>query len=585
MDLKRYLGARRTRRQILGGAAAASLAGAYRPQGVVRAQSDVGGHVRAVVSAYEEATSAGMAMLEAGGTAADAAIAIASVLTVVEGWFSSVLGGGTWGLYFDAAAGEVTSLDGVGPTGANATREDYGARADTSGIHQANVPGAWDGWMLWQDRYGRLDLDEVLAPAIDLARNGFEASADLSFWAGILEDEIFEFPGSERIYAANGSLPEEGDTLVNPHLAETFDALVAAYDGALPQSRTAAVQAARDYYYRGPIAEAIVAFSDEHDGYLTLDDFAGFSAAIVRPVSILYHDNISVYQNPPNSQGVTMLLGLNILKGMGLADYDIDDPDAVHMQIEAVKLAFADRNAFIGDPARVDIPLDVLLSDGYAAAQRERIDLNRAMEWPIEAGAAHRDVPGHTTTFQVVDRYGNAASVTTSLGAQFLVIDGTGIHMNNRMRMLSVEEGNVNELTPGYKVRHTSCPYLSLRDGRPYILGGNTGVDTQPQGQLQQFLSVVEFGLDAQEAIDRPRWVSSAFPSTAHPWRVGNQLQMQRGFSPTLLSILQVKGHDIVIGEGIFGAASMLIVDPDGQDADVGAEPSLDTSSGEVVRP
>ena len=169
--------------------------------------------------------------------------------------------------------------------------------------------------------------------------------------------------------------------------------------------------------------------------------------------------------------------------------------------------------------------------------------------------------------------------------AQFLVIDGTGIHMNNRMRMLSVEEGNVNELTPGYKVRHTSCPYLSLRDGRPYILGGNTGVDTQPQGQLQQFLSVVEFGLDAQEAIDRPRWVSSAFPSTAHPWRVGNQLQMQRGFSPTLLSILQVKGHDIVIGEGIFGAASMLIVDPDGQDADVGAEPSLDTSSGEVVRP
>src|SRR5690606_15662819 len=390
-------------------------------------------------------------------------------------------GGGTWGLYFDAAAGEVTSLDGVGPTGANATREDYGARADTSGIHQANVPGAWDGWMLFRSRYGRLDLGEVLAPAIDLARNGFEASADLVFWAGILEDEIFEFPGSERIYAANGSLPEEGDTLVNPHLAETFDALVAAYDGALPQSRTAAVQAARDYYYRGPIAEAIVAFSDEHDGYLTLDDFAGFSAAIVRPVSILYHDNISVYQNPPNSQGVTMLLGLNILKGMGLADYDIDDPDAVHMQIEAVKLAFADRNAFIGDPARVDIPLDVLLSDEYAAAQRERIDLNRAMEWPIETGAARRDVPGHTTTFQVVDRYGNAASVTTSLGAQFLVIDGTGIHMNNRMRMLSVEEGNVNELTPGYKVRHTSCPYLSLRDGRPYILGGNTGVNTQPQ--------------------------------------------------------------------------------------------------------
>jgi gamma-glutamyltranspeptidase / glutathione hydrolase len=585
MDLKRYLGARSTRRQMLGGAAAISLAGTYAPRSVALAQSGEVGHVQAVVSAHEEATSAGMAMLEAGGTAADAAIAIASVLTVVEGWFSSVLGGGTWGLYFDAEAREVTSLDGVGPTGAKATRDDYEARADTSGIHQSNVPGAWDGWMLWLDRYGRLGLGDVLAPAIGLARDGFEASADLAFWAGILEDEIFEFPGSERIYASNGSLPEEGDTLVNPHLAETLDALVAAYDGALAESRTAAVQAARDYYYRGPIAEAIVAFSDENDGYLTLEDFAGFSAAIVPPVSILYHDTVSVYQNPPNSQGVTMLLGLNILKGMGLSDYDIDDADAVHMQIEAVKLAFADRNAYVGDPARVEIPLDALLSDEYAAAQRDRIDPDRAMEWPIEAGTARRNAPAHTTTFQIVDRFGNAASVTTSLGAQFLVVDGTGIHMNNRMRMLSVEEGDVNELTPGYKVRHTSCPYLSLRDGRPYILGGNTGVDTQPQGQLQQFLSVVEFGLDAQDAIDRPRWVSSAFPSTAHPWRVGNQLQMQRGFSPTLLSLLQIKGHDIVIGEGIFGAASMLIVDPDGQDADLGVEPSLDTSSGEIVRP
>ena len=149
--------------------------------------------------------------------------------------------------------------------------------------------------------------------------------------------------------------------------------------------------------------------------------------------------------------------------------------------------------------------------------------------------------------------------------------------------MLSVEEGNANELTPGFKERHTSCPYLSLRAGRPYVLGGNTDVDTQPQGQMQQFLSVVEFGLDAQDAISRPRWVTTSFPAGIPPWTPGNELQMQRGFSPTLLSELQVKGHDVVIGEGTFGAASMLIVNDDGTDADVGAEPGLATSSGEVI--
>lgn len=587
MDGHRAVARRHNRRRVIGGALATALLGSHITGGLTvsgraAVQSSAGGHVQAVVTSHEAATDAGLEMLAAGGTAADAALAIASVLSVVEGWFSSVLGGGTWGLYYDAASGAVTSLDGVGPTGSKATREDYEARAGESGIHQSNVPGAWDGWMMWLDRYGRMDLGDVLAPAIAIARDGHEASFEMAYWAGMLEDEIFAIPASKRVYAPNGSILAPGDTISMPNLADTFEALTSAYDGALVDSRSAAVQAARDYYYRGPLAEAIVAFSDENDGYLTLDDFANFSAEIVSPISILYHD-VSVYQSPPNSQGATMLLALNILKGMGLPDYDIDDPDAVHMQIEAMKLAFADRYRYIGDPDRVEIPLEELLSDDYAAQQRERIDLDRAMEWPIEGGLARASAPAHTTTFQVVDRDGNAATVTTSLGAQFLVIGDTGIHLNNRMRMLSVEEGNVNELEPGYKVRHTSCPYMALRNGRPYILGGNTGVDTQPQGQLQQFLSAMEFGLDAQEAIDRPRWVSTAFPGAAHPWSVGNELQMQRGFSPTVLSTLQVKGHEIVIGDGIFGYASMIIVDDDGVGAEVGAEPAIDTSSGRVI--
>ncbi len=588
MNQNGVLANRQTRRRVVGASIAATMAASTSfavpgRAGAAFARQAAGSHVQAVVSAHDSATQAGLGVLADGGSAADAAIAIASVLTVIEGWFSSVLGGGTWGLYYEADTGEVTSLDGVGPTGSLATRADYAERAGASGIHQSNVPGAWDGWMLWLERYGRLDLGRVLQPAIGHARDGHPASSDLAEWAVTLESQIFEFPDSERVYAPDGELPEAGDTIVMSDLANTFEALVNAYNGGLAESREAAVQAARDYYYRGPIADAIVAYSDANDGYLTIEDFNGFSTEIVTPVSIDYGNGITVYQNPPNSQGITMLLALNILKGMGLTGRNVDNPDVVHTQIEAIKLAFADRYRYIGDPERVEIPIDELLSDDHAARQRERIDRDSVLSWPIEAGLSGRDIPAHTTTFQVVDRDGNAAAVTTSLGAQFLVIGNTGIHMNNRMRMLSVESGNINEVTPGSKVRHTSCPYMALRSGRPYILGGNTGADTQPQGQVQQFLSVVEFGLSASEAIDRPRWVSTAWPSGSFDWGVGNQLRMQEGFIAPLVSALEDRGHDIIIGEGTFGSASMVVMNEDGTDAEYGHEPGQPDSSGVVI--
>ncbi|MEJ7838632.1 MAG: gamma-glutamyltransferase [Thermomicrobiales bacterium] len=588
MATQRLLNQRQSRRQVVGSAIAANVAGVYLASAgsgasAVAAQAP-GGHVQAVVTTHEAATNAGLAILEAGGSAADAAVAVASVLTVVEGWFSSVLGGGTWALYYSAESGEVTSVDGVGPTGSWATREDYATRAPALGIHQSNVPGAWDGWMVWLDAYGRLDLGEVLQPAIDLARNGHAASADLAGWAADLDNQILEYPDSARVYAPEGVLPAEGDIIYMDDLANTFESLVAVYNEGLAESRPAGIQAARDYYYRGPIAEAIVAYSNENNGYLAIEDFNGFATSLVEPVSIDYGNGLTVYQNPPNSQGITMLLALNMLKGLELSQYNIDNPNAIHVQVEAMKLAFADRFVHIGDPERVDIPIEALLSDEHAAAQRERIDMQAAITWPIESNlVAQGDVPAHTTTFQVIDSDGNAASVTTSLGAAFLVVGDTGIHMNNRMRMLSVEEGNVNELTPGYKVRHTSCPYLTTRDGRLHILGGNTGVDSQPQGQAQQFLNVVEFGLTADEAINRPRWVSTAFPSSAHDWGYGNQLRIQEGMIDPLLSVLRERGHDIIVGDGTFGSASMVVVNEDGTNAEFGAEPSLPLALGVVI--
>ncbi|ELY54495.1 gamma-glutamyltransferase family protein [Natronolimnohabitans innermongolicus] len=542
------------RREILAGSAGvglASVAGCTdfaNPGDEDGAEFDVDS--AAVVSQHELATVAGLEVLEAGGTAADAAVAVACSLSVVEPWFSSALGGGTWALYYDAEADEVTSVDGVGPVGSEATAEDFEERAGEDGVHQAVVPGAWDGWMLWLEAYGELDLDEVLSPAIETAREGYPASPELIDWLGTRSDQIDRRPAAAEIYRPDGDALEEGDTVYQEEMAETFEALAAAYEDELDEAdgetddedgngtddeaRSAAIQAARDYFYRGPIAEAIVDRSDEEDGYLTLEDFEAFEAEIVDPISITYDesDGVEVYQNPPNSQGITQLMALNVLKAVDFDDLESDDADAVHAQAEAIKLAFADRYHHVGDPDRVDVPVEDLLDEDYGAEQADRIDPEEAMEWPVDTGlesetTANAADADHTTTFHVVDEDGNAAAVTTSLGAQFLVVGDTGIHLNNRMRMLSVEEDDPNRIEPGYKVRHTSNPYMALRDGQPYVLGGNTGVDTQPQGQTQQFLHVHEFGHDAQSAVDHPRFVSSAFPPTDHPWVPANELEME----------------------------------------------------------
>jgi gamma-glutamyltranspeptidase / glutathione hydrolase len=544
---------------------------------------DIAYGVEAIVSSQRLATEAGFEILSLGGTAADAAVATAAVLSVVEPWFSSVLGGGTWALYYDSASGRVYSLDGVGPIGSLATVADYQARASTPGIHQANVPGSWDAWMLLLENYGKLDLGQILTPAIRLAEEGYPVSQGMSNWLISLSDRVLDRPDTAAIYAPQGRLLQVGETVYQANMAKTFAALVIAYDSQKNSGRSAALQAARDYYYRGPLAQAIVDFSDSFGGYLILDDFNEFEAQIMEPISIQYNEEITVFENPPNSQGIVMLLALNILKGFDFTELGSNDSEVIHRQAEAIKLAFADRHYYIGDPQRVEISIEELLSEEYAQDQRVRIDMDQAEQWPISPGLEENFSADHTTTFHIIDREGNAAAVTTSLGAEFLVIGDTGIHINNRMRMVSLEENNPNQLTPGYKVRHTSNPYMALRGGRPYILGGNTGVDTQPQCQLQQFMSVVEFGLSAQEAIDKPRFVSTAFPAGSYPYGVGNTLQMENGFPSETIQELEAKGHDVVVGSGIFGSANMLVVDMETQEAQIGAD-SRDDSYGRVTK-
>lgn len=544
-------------------------------------------HVQAVVSLNKLATQSGIAVLNQGGTAADAAVAVAATLSVTEPWFSSVFGGGTWALYYDAASNKITSLDGVGPNGSKVTVADYTERAGEDGIHQSNVPGAWDGWMLWLKEYGKLDLGQILAPAIEVARDGYIVGGDMDRALKQQSSLIAKRPDAKRIYMPNGKLLTQGDRVYEYDLANTFEKIVSAYDTKRSMSRNAAIQAARDYYYRGPLAQAIVDFSDKNGGYFTLDDFKDYKAEIVDPISITYKDGIEVFENPPNSQGITMLLALNILKDYDFKKYDKNDPNVIHMEAEAIKLAFADRYYHVGDPDRVPVPVEELLSQEHTDAQKNRIDIDKAMKWPIP-DSLMQDISvnpkyAHTTTFHIVDKYGNAAAVTTSLGSQFLPVGDTGIHMNNRMRFLALDDGNPNQVAPGYKVRHTSNPYIALKDGKLYILGGNTGADSQAQGQVQQFINVVEYGMTAQEAVARPRFISTAFPSTVYSYQVRNTLQIEKGYPDVTLQALKQKGHMLDQETGTFGRATMMVVSSDGKHAEVGADPRSDTAYGEVI--
>lgn len=278
-----------------------------------------------------------------------------------------------------------------------------------------------------------------------------------------------------------------------------------------------------------------------------------------------------------------MLEALSILSEDDFSGLSPDDPAVVHTQVEAIKLAYADRYALVGDPERAPVPVAELLSEDYAAAQRSRIDPDTAAEWPIDSGLERS--ASDTTTCHVTDSFGNAAAVTTSIGGHFLVVGDTGIHINERMRFMSLEEGNVNVVAPGATVRHTSNPYLALRDGRPYLLGGNTGIDTQPQGQLQQFMSVVDFGLSPTQAITRPRFVSTAFPASTFPYAANNVLDVESSLPQSTIDGLRARGHEVVVGQGIFGTASMLEISPDGLSAEAAAEPRNDTASSLVTAP
>ncbi len=514
------------------------------------------------------AAQAGAKILEQGGNAVDAAFATAAAIGVVEPWFSNILGGGTWGLYYSAKDKSVVAIEGVGPAPTGATPEYY-ADMDIApvGVHWANIPGAFDGWIITLERYGTMTLAEVLAPAIELAEEGFPASGDFAFFTRINRDDIIRMPDSARAFLKpDGSTYQLGEIVKLTDLANTYKSLVQAETENAHKGRSEALFAARDYFYKGEIAEKLVRFSEENGGFFTMEDFAKTKAQFREPLTVNYR-GFDVYACPPNSQGITVLMALNILEGFDLKEMGPKNPDSYHAIVESTKLAFADRNHYVGDPEFVDIPISTLLSKEYAAKQRQRIDMNGTFEWPIDGGMAN------TTTLGVVDAEGNAMSVTTSIGMNWVVMGDTGIVINNRMTFFNPFEGDPNQVQPGKKVRHTSNPNMVLKDGKPYLLIACSGVDTQPQAQIQGIVGIIDFGYNPFQAAAAPRLVSQAWPMTTRPHLAANNLGVEAAFDGEITKALEEKGHKIVHSANFGNMSTVILIDPESGALLGGADP------------
>ncbi len=517
-----------------------------------------------VTSGHSLASQAGIQTLMAGGNAVDAAIATAAALGVVEPHASGV-GGDGFILIYSAETGTLTGVNATGAAPGAATRDLYVQEGGIPmrGIRSVSIPGLVDGWLLAHERYGALKLDRVFEPAISLCENGFPVSHKLG---GSLKAQTSEFasdPYTRPVFTNDGNPIQPGEILYQKDLANTYRKIAA--EG-------------RETFYEGEIARAIADFSKAYDGLLTAEDLAGHHSRWEDPIHTAYHD-YEVYEMPPNSSGHILLQELNIVERFDLQSTGCNTAESIHLMVEAKKLAFADREKYMADPDWVDIPLKGLLSKAYAAQQAERIDPDRVTpNVPPGQPESFED----TTCFCTADGQGNAVCILQSIQSGFgscLIAGDTGILLNNRMTYWHLDPDHPNCLMPGKRVRHTMNPVIVTRNGKPFLICGTPGADTQVQTNLQLITHMVEFGMTPQEAVGAPRWRSLQNPmESTVPHTCPNVLQLEGRFPEAVREGLQQKGHDLqILGDWDgFGSAQAILIHPDSGALIGGSDPRRD---------
>ncbi|MHB1133167.1 MAG: gamma-glutamyltransferase [Chloroflexota bacterium] len=499
-----------------------------------------------VVAGHPLAALAGNLALRDGGNAVDAALAVAAALNVVEPQMSGVGGDGFIMIYDRARRGlQVANATGAAPLAA--TREAYAAGIPMKGSRSVSVPGLVSGWMEAHARYGTLPLSQLFAPAIGWAREGFPVSQRLAEYMSA-EPALLEFPSTRAIFAPAGRHLKAGEILIQSDLATTLSRL--AVEGA-------------DLLYRGELAERLVRFCAAQGGLLSAQDLAQQRVRWQEPISVDYR-GYTVYNAPPNSSGHALLQMLNMVGLANLRGLGCGTPAAIHLMVEAKKLAFADRERYLADPEWVDVPLEGLLSRSYAEERALSIDPRVAAQsvaagdpWPHQGGrssVAPRRRSGaereDTTCLAVVDAQGNAVCQLQSIQSPFgsaLVAEGTGILLNNRMTYWHLEDDHVDRLEPGKRVRHTMNPVMVFQGDQLRLVMGTPGADTQVQSNLQVLTHVLDFGFSVQEAVEAPRWRHAQSPTESTvPHVCPDQLQLESRFAARTLDDLRGRGHPVV---------------------------------------
>jgi gamma-glutamyltranspeptidase/glutathione hydrolase len=551
---------------------------------------------------------AGLRILHGGGNAFDAAIAA----TLAEGVLNPhmhTFGGELSALGYVAADRSVFAVNGNTVAPRAATVEWFKAHGidliPWAGVLAAGPPAAPHALLTTLSRFGTRSFAEVVAPALELAEDGFPLHpglrgpapahplGDFSL-AGCAELFRTSWPSSAAIYFPQGRLPEIGERIRNPHLARTFRRLMAAEDRAKHHGRGDGIVAAIDDFYRGEIAEIVAAHSAAHGGLLTREDLHDYRSEIEATVSLDYK-GYSVHKCGPWSQGPVFLQQLALLRGFEFARLGQGSADTIHVVVEAAKLAFADREQYYGDPRFVDVPLAELLSERYAAARRTLVDPRRAsLEQrpgdPRRAAAlldngeifAARSWGRGTVYVAAVDGARNMASFTPS-GAWIPaspVIEGLGFPLGTRVQTFYLDPRHPNALLPGKRPRTTLTPTLVLRGGAPVMVLGTQGGDQQDQWTLQVFLNLVEFGMEVQEAIEAARFSSLHFPSSFYPHGgTPGGLRVESRVPAAVRAELAARGHVIEVdGDWAAGDVLALVVDEGHRVIRGGADPRGEVS-------
>jgi gamma-glutamyltranspeptidase / glutathione hydrolase len=537
-----------------------------------------------VSSTHWLASAAGMRLLEHGGNAFDAAVAAGLTLQVVEPHMNGP-GGDLPVLFWSERLDEARVLCAQGPAPAAATIARYKELGfeliPGTGPLAACVPGAFDGWMLLLRDFGTARLADVMAPAIGYAERGYPLVPDIT--AAIAEVEpLFreEWTSSADLYLADG-VPRPGALFRNPVLAATYGRIVREAERA-SQSREGQIDAARDAFYRGFVAEAIV----EHGGLMSGADLASWEAGFEPPVTFDYH-GLTICKTGPWGQGPVFLQQLALLAGFGLEAVGLGSAEYLHTVVECAKLAFADREAWYGDPSLVDVPIGELLSEPYSAQRRGLITDEASYE--LRPGAPAGRPPrlpafrpaaaalgageptlrtGDTCHIDVADRFGNLVAATPSGGwlHSSPVIASLGFPLGTRAQMFTLEEGHPNSLAPGKRPRTTLSPSLALRDGEPYLAFGTPGGDQQDQWSLAFLLAHVHFGLNLQAAIEAPAFHTTHFPSSFHPREsFPARVHVEGRCPPQVVDELRRRGHDVQVEDDwALGRMSAVARGPDG---------------------